>query len=190
MKDRATKDGMHGEYRCIGVKSRGEPCSAGICIKFDKKPGDESVELYRLPNEHDHENSPNKVTRLSDDVKRIISRMVDDGKKLIPIMDFLHQQEDIEQPQKKQVENFIKTYRKIKFGEAKVTVQSFMDFARAHTDIPDDMDEAFVIGFEHSPLDGLNEKGEEVEPWIRIVISTKRLLEISAGSNIIHADGT
>lgn len=190
MKNRATKHGYVGEWRCVGVKTRGEPCSAGICTKFGMVPGDTSHELYRLPNPHDHETSLNKVTALTDAAKELIAKMVDDKKKCGPIMDELRKQTGIGQPKKNQVENFIKYYRQKKYGEAKVTVQQFLEFAQKHTDIPADEDEAFCIGFDHSALDGDGENENDPEPWIRMIVSTKRLLANSAGSTIVHADGT
>lgn len=67
VRDRTTKHGMRGEYRCNGVKARGKDCSAGICTRFGQTPGVEKYELYRLEAAHDHLDSSNKVTKLSDE---------------------------------------------------------------------------------------------------------------------------
>lgn len=126
-------------------------------------------------------------------MKEILIKLLDDGKTLLKILDVIRQMDNIVQPRKNQVESFIKAYRKARFGAAKMTVQQFVDWAIAHSDIPDDIDKAFVLAYEHSPLgDDIPDDVDEttIVPWIRIIVSTKRLLANSSQSKIIHADGT
>lgn len=162
VRDRVTKKGYRGVYRCSGVEARGENCSACICTIFGKAPGDETYELYRLPNEHDCKESANKVNVLSEQVKELLTAMLDDGKTLLKILDVIRKR-DIVQPEKKQIESFIKSYRKKRFGDAKITVQQFLTFAQAHFDVPDDIDEPFVLDFDHSSLNEELEENEEGE---------------------------
>lgn len=112
VRDRSTNNGMRGKYRCNGVKARGENCLANIQTRFDQVPGVVRYELYRLNAAHDHLNSANKVKKLSDEAKEIISNLVDDGKTLLRIFDHLKRQNDVGDIDKKQVGSFIKTYRK------------------------------------------------------------------------------
>lgn len=126
----------------------------------------------------------------------MITKYLDNGKTLSKILNNFRKQTIITQPDKVQVQSFIKSYRKKRFGDGywlKVTVEQFLEFAEAHYDVPDDVDEAFVLDFDHSSLDQVlseTEDGETNIPWIRLIISTKRLLLNSAESQIIHEDGT
>lgn len=193
IRNRGTKDGFRGGYQCDKVKARGENCAGGICTRFGKGHGDAAYELYRLPNAHNHDELDNKVTALSPEVKEILIKLLDDGKTLLKILDVIRQMDNIVQPRKNQVESFIKAYRRARFGAAKMTVQQFVDWAIAYSDIPDDIDKAFVLAYEHSPLgDYIPDDEDEttIVPWIRIIVSTKRLLVNSSQSKIIHADGT
>lgn len=143
--------------------------------------------------------------------------MIKDGvsDQLFPkrILRKLRQNENIVQPEKNQVINYIKTCRRQLFGESKITLQQFIDYCKKNENIPEELDKAFVLAYEHSPLDSeLNENDgfEEfdvivlfenyerenvvdiaVSPiWIRFVVTTKRLLMESCKSRTIHADAT
>lgn len=79
-----------------------------------------------------------------------------------------------------------------------------IDFCQQHSNIPDDLDTAFVLAFDHSSLvvendeiDDDFEYDDETDPnepqkknWIRYMVTTKRLLMNSADSKIVHADAT
>lgn len=116
VRDRATANGMKGEYRCMHCKARGIQCSANVYTIFGKTPNDPRVELWRRANDHDHDTSQNKVTALSSGIKEIITGYLDDSKTLKKILTLLRKRNDIEQPDKNKVQSFIKAYRRTRFG--------------------------------------------------------------------------
>lgn len=126
------------------------------------------------------------------------------GLTLKKILFRLRDNKDIQQPEKSQVESIIKRVRKELYGDAAISLQDMVEFCKQHSNIPDDVDTAFVLAFEHSPLSASSEEAidddyesddEHIDQsskgnWIRYIVTTKRLLVNSAGSKIIHADGT
>lgn len=78
-------------------------------------------------------------------------------------------------------------------------MKDIIDFCEQHSALPEGDDTAFVLNYDHSavleeePIDFENydpEKEEEILPWIRFIVTTKRLLSNSANSKIVHADAT
>lgn len=197
-------------HRCNFCKSRGQACSANIYTIHGTSPEDHTYKLYRRVAEHDHEGSTNAVSVLSDEAKGYIKQYVIEGLTLKKIL-FRLRDMKIVQPEKTQVESFIKKCRKEIFGDSKVTVEDMVTFCEQNSETPEDIDQAFVLAYEHSPLevsddldavetdfvdDEADSETEETEeqapkgPWIRFFVTTKRLLANSSNSDIVHADAT
>lgn len=196
--------GLKTIYRCSHCKLRGGPCSAGIYTISNSSPEDQTFKLYRKNAKHDHDSSENKVSKLSDELNAMIKGYVQEGLTLKKILFRLRDNKEIEQPEKNQVMSAIKRVRKELFGDAAISVQDMVEFCKQHSKIPDDIDTAFVLAFEHSKISGSDEEESDDDDesddedtdkpvkgnWIRYIVTTKRLLMNSAQSKIIHADAT
>lgn len=200
LKEVSQNVGLKTIYRCYHCKLRGDPCSAGIYTISNSSPVDKTFKLYRKNAQHDHESSKNKVTKLSDEVQGMIKTYVTEGLSLKKIL-YRFRDNGILEPDKSQVQSVIKRVRKELYGDAAVTIQAMVEFCKQNTKIPDDIDTAFVLAFEHSSLSESSEEDSDDESededmqapkgnWIRYIVTTKRLLINSAKSKILHADAT
>lgn len=200
LKTKALKGkGIKTTYRCNLTRYRGARCDASIYTIHSKTPDDVTYDLYRRVNDHNHETLNNTAKKLSPEIKEFIGECVNDQLTLKTILHKMRQR-GINEPDKDQVKNYIKTYRKKMFGDAKVTIQDMIDFCEMNKmeNVEDGLDVPFVLEYEHSsiiddPIDlaTFDEEDEEYyEPWIRFIVSTRRLLSNSAQSKIIHADAT
>lgn len=195
--------GLKTLYRCNHCKLRGKVCSAEIYTISNSSPEDKTFKLYRKQAVHDHDESGNKVSVMSDEVKNSIRTYVSEGLTLKKILYRFRDKTDIVQPTKAQVESQIKRCRKELFGDSAISVTEMVKFCEEHSSVPDDIDEAFILAYEHSPLnstdDEYSDESDDEETsvgqqrkgnWIRIIATTKRLLANSARSIILHADTT
>lgn len=202
VKDLPQTKGIKSLYACNGTKTRGPQCNALIHTRHHLSPEDHSYTLYRKANApHNHEELENISKRIPDSVKAIIKELVEEQHTLKRIVQKLRDREDIAvQPGKNQVENYIKQCRKELYGDSKITLQEMVDFCAQNQTPPEDIDEAFVLAYAHSPLgadDGdINDDPEDDDDeqptgvWIQMFVTTKRLLMNSANSELICADST
>lgn len=175
--------GEKQEYRCNKVKRRGPQCTGAIRAIYNFEPNNPKVELYRKTMVHNHENSKNQIFKVSDELRKVIIDLVDANKSLKTIQHVVRAMELAVQPRKTQIESIIKQHRRQKIGNAKADIMDFVKFYNDHKEIPEDQDKAFVVNFERS-------EPEADDKWIRMFVSTKRLLSMSVDAECLHADGT
>lgn len=175
--------GEKQEYRCAKVKKRGAQCTAGMHTLYNYEPNNPQVKLFRKNLVHNHENSTNQVFKLDEDLKQIIIDLYDAGDKFKGILYQLRQMDLDIQPRDTQVQTVITEHRRKVFGNMKADIKDFEDFCEKNNAIPDDEDQAFVVNFQRSAV-GANDK------WIRMFVSTKRLLKMSLDATCLHVDGT
>lgn len=215
-----TRNGLKHLFRCNLVKYRGEDCEANIyTIKQKQLDGTDIIELYRQRmHTLTSETSDNKVVSLSEKVKALIDDLIVKGYTVRSICHELRRSEQMEgevQPEKKDVTNYYRSAHGRLFGKPKVSVKDSHDFCEQNSQVPDDIDKAFVLAYEHSPLLENPEanadfaedasifevidqnagddpsKVEEAEdysprvPWIRYIVTTRRLLQMSSKSKVI-----
>ncbi|KAG4073405.1 hypothetical protein HA402_005568 [Bradysia odoriphaga] len=190
-------------YRCNRVKQMAkEQCEAGVYVveKLEYvKLGDVQSErvqsedtrivymLYRKNREHTHDKSPDMVKKVSEAVKRLIIEQFLNAKKPKKISYNLMDNPNLqpnEIPSYKQIVCVVNAYKKSGFGEAPITMRQLTKFVENHSRIPEQMDDAFVVGFERSP------RNQQSERFFRLFISTPRLLEMAANAKFINADAT
>lgn len=97
---------------------------------------DKSCRLFRRVSEHTHENSTNKVNKISLDVKAKIIHHMENGMTLTKILDALRDDENVKQPTRAQVET--------------VTLEDMIEYCKKYENIPEDENKAFVLA-----LDGI-----------------------------------
>lgn len=138
--------------------------------------------LYRKKALHTHQCLENKSSKLTEETKQQIIEYYNDGKKPTAIS-FKFRGKPGEQPSIHQIKNEIDKFKKKEYGKNPITMRQLQDFINQHTEMPDDIDESFIVIFERSPPD-------EKEKYFRFFISTRRLLAMAANAKNIHADST
>lgn len=83
----------------------------------------------------------------------------------------------------KQIRNVVQNFSAQEVGKDPITMAQLQDLVQAKMNIPDNDDEAFVVGFERSP-------SGQADQYFRIFISTKTLLRNAADATTLNADGT
>lgn len=185
LKAESTKKGLKTVYRCNHAKRRGTQCSAGIYTLTNKSPGDRKVSIFRKNLPHDHDNLQNKsFARIADEVKQRVIELYKNRSTPKSIMYVLSNDENMPQLSIQKVYNIIKAYKNKEFGDSGVTLNGLTEFVRRKMDVPEDPDEAFVVAFDRP------NQNEDVEPWFRMFVSTKRLLQLATLAKNIHSDTT
>jgi hypothetical protein len=158
------------------------------------------VDVYLRENdvEHNHENAsrPPKIVGLPDNVRdiaeRCCSNFIFTPKDIISEIRRNVAPSDEPDKMRQKIVTFVQSYKKKNFGTATPTLAELADFAAKHLVEPENIDaapvdEAIVLGFE-AP-DEVDELGN---PFFRLVISSKRLLQHVPPSDFkqIQADAT
>lgn len=192
-------NGVKAIYWCNRVKSRGGRCLAEIYVKYDMVPDDQRHYLYRRAQAQTCETALNKIIQLPIEIERSIERFIE--LKMLPrnILAQLRVDFPIAEFTKSQVYSYYKKHRTMIFGKSKISVEDMVKFCQENSNVPDDMDKAFVLAYDHSPLHMEDETDDAIDnlnavndgmPWFRYIASTKRLLMNSAISKNICADST
>lgn len=191
-------NGSRTNWFCNECKSRGPQCAARF-FSLHKMPNEDPAiyRLFRREAEHNHTELNNLSTKITEQAKTIIETCIDNGFTLKYAMAELRKIKPDKMPLKNQVKNYIKQYRRKKFGDPAVSIEDLIEFCQENLEVPDDdnLDKPYVIAFEHSPIlgedsDEEENDGDEEEKWFRYIVTTKRLLHNAKGANIIHADAT
>lgn len=193
-----TTRGLKTVYRCTNVKRRGGVCLADIYTISDTFPGDPKFVLYRRQCDHTCATAPNKKKRMSEQLKTFIEKCIDRGMTPKVIMQQIRKDFPQEEVEKKQVDSFYKTHRTKLFGKAKTSIEDMIVFCDKNLQVPDELDTAFVLDYDHSPIDDIEplnfqadeEEDEHSEPWFRYIVTTKRFLMNAIKSNNLCADAT
>lgn len=187
------RNGDRANWFCNAVKTRGAQCAKRFFTLHNMpKELASTYRLFQLAKEHNHNELNNKKSAMTDSVKAVIRKAVDSDLTLKYIMPELRSIPCIKSnmPHKNQVKNFIKEYRKQAFGDPQVSIEDMIKFCEENKNVPDDIDETYVIAYEHSPLAEQNDENEDQVNWFRYIVTTKRLLRNASSSNLIHTDAT
>lgn len=123
MKTQISTKGVKTSYRCNQVKRYGEQSSHAIYTLMDYEPNNTEIQLYRNNWPHDHDNHGNRVTRISDEMKKAIYEMMDENHAATPkfILHRCQEKYGEKAPTRKQISNIMQHYKSIKYGTAKIT---------------------------------------------------------------------
>lgn len=179
-----TNEGIKTIYRCNRVKRKGPQCTSGIYTKTESCPNDQIVKLYQKTLPHNHDEIDNARYGLSDYAKKRIIDLFEARNKPAAILYVLSRDENIQHVSLNQVKNTIETYKKSKYGRTNITLNELENFVKERMVVPENEDDSFVINFERSPVDQVENK------WFRYLVSTKRMLRIAINAKNIHADST
>lgn len=186
-KEDPQKRGMKTIYRCNLVRKRGKQCSHSIYTVHDFEPNNPKIILYRNNKPHDHENIVGQPQKVSAEVKQMIIDLYTKRNKARAISLELNRiLPEKDRPSYQKIKNIIEMHNKKTGKSGQTTMNDIVEFVNAHSALPVDDDEAFVVNFERSPSD----ESDPQKVWFRLFVSTKRLLQVSINSDCIHADGT
>lgn len=166
------KKGFKQEYHCNKVRTRGTQCAAGCYTISNSEPNSPEVKFYRKNLAHNYDDLANQVFKVSEQTKKIITDLFDNGGTKGSIMFKIRKIDLDAQPRDKQIQSIITDYQRKKFGSKKSDILDFVDFYEKNKETPADQDQGFVIDFQRSDPD-------EDDKWIRIMFSTVRLLKMS-----------
>lgn len=194
-----TNNGVKTIHWCNLVKCRGGRCLAEIYTKHGQVPGDERYFLYRRNHDHTCATAVNKVIKLPDEIQKSIEKYIE--MRMLPRTILIQLRTDFPNAnfEKSQVYSYYKKHRKALFGKSNTSVEDMIKFCEENSGIPNEPDKAFVLAYDHSPIDMEDETDDNIEsmddvdeilPWFRYIVSTKRLLENSSISKNICADST
>lgn len=162
-------------YRCKEVKRRGPQCSAARRLQMNHH--DTKVHLYKTEADHDHEGSANTVpwpVRIKEEIRTLFYNNADFGYIWETVAQF-HCGDD-----RRKLTNLLATFRKERYGTTTINIGQFMEWCQARTNVPEYDHDAYVLDME------TNEEAGNV----RVVLSTRHLLQETAKSTVLHADGT
>jgi hypothetical protein len=139
--------------------------------------------MYRVDVDHDHDSKDSASSHgLSQNVKKQIDKLFELNLKPMSIMNSLSKIEGIRLPKMTQLKNYLSDRRRAKYGNQTISLGEFEAWLLSHSTVPDDPHQPFVISY--------NVFDNESTPHFRFVLSTKYLLELACGIEILHADAT
>lgn len=161
-------------FRCTVAKRRGEQCMAGRILMYPNH--DTTVHLLATACDHNHEELKNKVT-LQKGPREEIWRLfnINDDSSSIWEAAGKHHFDN-----RRQLTNLLAKFRTEKYGPTTISVPELIEWCKTRNAIPRDENATFVLSME---------TGED-DMSVRVLVSTRKLLNETARSELVHADGT
>lgn len=173
-----SSDGIRITYRCKLVKFRGKQCEAGIYLLFDSRSS--NIQLFRADSEHTHENDPNKVDVIAPEIEKVIRELYENNVSKPKAMQTNLLNKGIEPPPLPKLKTLLKKLNDQKYGSEKLNYGLLEKWLQDESSsYPDGETEPFVLSYEIFS-----------ESEFRFVVTTKQLLKLAIGSQMIHADAT
>lgn len=145
-----------------------------------------TIKLFKRNADHNCEQLKNKViVKSTEETRKFVLEQKRLGNKLDGIILKLRQNPHLSQPNKNHLKHLTSYYAPKVAADKFVSIAKMEEFVKEHIDVPNDLDDAFVVNFNCSAPRTPNE-----QKFFRIFYSTKRLLSNALMSDIIHADGT
>lgn len=120
-------------------------------------------------------------------MKEKIIELHEEGKTPMPISFALRGMNNIplkDQPSIDVIKNTIAAYKSEKYGSDPITMEDIKKFVEEHLEVPDEIHKAFVAGF------ACCSPPEKKENNFAFLVTTRRLVQMAANAEIIHADAT
>lgn len=186
---RKTAEGFKEVYQC---KHR-NLCKKKCYLLYSEE--DESVTLWLNNQTHTHENVKTKQWGINDVTKFEIEKLYKSGvchasRVQYALRDMMNKDsityvEGIEEPTRRQINNFINNNIKCKIIKPNFSYGDLAKYVSEHRDVPEDEHEPFVI----DAFIDVNDKMPKAS-LIRIAISTKYLLKLAMKRNHVCTDAT
>lgn len=180
---KSTLDGCKVEYRCTKGKYRVLECPAGLYLLYHST--NLKVSLFTTECGHDNHNADLPTRGLRHEMKTFVKQKYEDGiKKPNAILAIIRQQNMTEPPKSKLIA-YLKQLRCEKYGNSTVLGTEIIEWCEARMKIPDLKDDPFVLNYTVRC-----ESFDPEEQDIKIVLSTRRLLENLKKSDMVQIDAT
>jgi len=156
-----TYEGVKIWYSCSTSK-----CNCSIQLVIDNET--QKIVLSHSIDQHNHERTKTKIIRgIHPKIKDLITGFAMDGFKPLKIIHKLNDLK-VDTPSRKQIENFLSTIRRKKFGQALPSLNDLIAWCEKRKEIPEDEDKVFVgkTSFDPFPI-----------KRFRIFLTTKRLIK-------------
>ena len=198
----ATDAGDKVFYRCNRVKRRSRrQCAHAVLLQYNS--GDDAVNLFETPEEHDHDQINITSTRqgINEPTKAYIKHLLSLGV-LLPkqILQNIEKEQRsnpaIKVPLEKQLYNHL-SIKKDRVGSCRMKFSELSKYCKENTQLPTEKNKPFVVSYqiniddeddEMYPVDSTKIQIEQAS--FRMVITSQRLLEIASKATIIQADST
>ncbi len=142
----------------------------------------ESVELYVEEGEHIHISKPKDLPKdATDRIKSLYSSGLTKPSLILAQL----RKEGINSKKRAQLSNFLKNFKDKTIGKTTVSLGELENWCKDHSLVPDDVDEAYVIGYRIHVDEADNSKNE-----FHFVLSTKRLLDMTKQTKHVMSDAT
>lgn len=178
---RKTSDGLKVEYRCTKGLYRLNECPAGLSLLYHSV--DLKVSMFET-GEHENHNSI-KSTGLDDNIKAFIKEQYKSGIEKPNAILNLIKKNNLPEPPKPKLIAYLKNLRSQKDDLPTIEASQFIEWCSERQVIPESLDTPFVlkqkITCEFSDSDPQD---------IKIVLSTKRLLENLKKNQLVQIDET
>lgn len=179
---KSSLEGIRIEYRCIGGKYRTAECPAALYLLYHST--DMKVTLFETVCKHnDHDVDPQRG--LSVAMKNFVKEKFEEGIQKPNAVLAAIRRKEVREPPKSKLIAYLKRLRYEKYGSPRVSAGEIHSWCSERTQIPTNEDEPFV-------LDHLirAESLDIDEQDLKIVISTKRLLQNLKKSAMVQIDAT
>lgn len=173
--------GIRVTYRCPKVKFRGPQCEAGAYLLYDATSS--KVQLFVADSEHTHENAPNAVEEISDEVKIKIKELYENNVTKPKMMETNLLKNKLEPPPRPKLLAYLKKLNAEKYGESRINYGTLEKWLQENTSLPEDQSQPFVLNYEINCEDENNVD-------FRFIVTTKLLLQQAIGQEKLHTDAT
>jgi hypothetical protein len=179
----STSEGVKVLFRCSGGKYRTAECPAGVYLFYHCDS--EKVSVFKTDAEHEnHDCHPTRG--LSTDLKVFIRQKFDEGiRKPNAVLHAIRCHPNMTEPLKAKVVSFLQQVRCEKYGQATVSGTEINSWCSERTSLPSTADEPFVMKY---CVRAESTNSDEQE--LKIVVSTRRLLENMKKSCMVQTDAT
>jgi hypothetical protein len=174
-----TMEGRKVFYRCKYAKARGEQCAIALFLLYESN--NESVSVFKNDKNHNHSEIKNKAMQpIGEEVLKLIEKSVKERVKPKALKRKLTES-GLEVPSNNQLRNVTIKIKQTLFGSQKISIGELEAFLTEKSEVPQDEDTAFIVGFEI-------EKEDNVD--FKFFVSTKRLLSNAINARVIASDAT
>lgn len=175
-------DGKKVEYRCTAATYRNNECPARLHLLYHSDS--QAVSLFETKSEHyNHVSDPTRG--LSIQMKSFVKEKFEEGiRKPKGLLNLIRGKGMVE-PSTTKLKSYLQQLRYEKFGAPTVSASEVKAWCEERKEIPADDDTAFVLQYY------VEAQSRNVdEQYLRIILTTKRLLSLMRTSEMVQIDAT
>lgn len=176
-----SSEGERITYRCGNVKFRGKQWEASVYLLHDSHST--KTQLFRADAHHTHENHPNAIETIPNDIQIVIKQLFDNTvtKPKAVVNNLLNK--GIDPPPLPKIKTFLKKLNDERYGEKRINCGQLEKWLADNSTVPENETDPFVAKYEINC-----EKEEDIQ--IRFLVTSKLLLQQAIGVKNTHPDAT